>query len=173
MLYKDARTPNALSKHQLKVLEKEVKPIILAMFNLTKDNTKTREKRASLIVLLETLQQYLGDNSSPSPNNHNYHVSPQSTHSIISKLKEDLNPTLLTVSNQKVISMLILSTSTMLETFEEVLGYLSQFKPQLEPTGNIYYIVPLNHSDSDFVLYRFSLDVLTKQFNTLSDADLI
>lgn len=171
MLLKDGRIPKSLSKQQQRVLEKELKPTILDMFQLTGKNNVSKEKQAKVTTILTTLNQYLGDSKLLTTNIVNYHVSTQRTHTIISQLSTELKPNLLTVTNLEVVNLVILSTSTVLEAFEEVLGYLTQFKHHLDPKGDVYYIVPLN--ENDFALYRFSLDTLARQYSTLANANIL
>lgn len=173
MLLKDARTPKSLSKSQASSLEKEIKSGILELFTLTKNNASQQDKRALLIPIFDTLQEYLGHRITTEPHKTNYHVVTNKTYTIISELNIDLKTPLVTSVGLGIQDMVILSTSTVLEAFEEVMGYLTQFKPQLTPTGNIYYLVPLDSKSEDFTLYRFNLGVLAEQYRTLTNAHLI
>lgn len=167
MYLKDTKTQKQLTKPQQVKLENKVKKDILAMFSLTKENAQHKDKRALLIDILNNLVSELGQTTVSLE----YDVYTKPKYSVISQIKTDSSNHALSFTNFKVSNIVILSTSSTLEAFEELLNYITQYQPQLEPTGDVYYIVPFG--DNDFVLYRYGLDILAEQHQTLVDAKWI
>lgn len=171
MILKDAKSPNRLNKTQLMSLEKELKPTITSFFNMTNKVMSSEEKQALAIKVLDTLKRYLTDNKQLTDNPTNTRLYIHDSYTIITQLNKELSTNLLTVKGIGLSNIIILSTSTVLDAFEEVLGYLGEFNPELNPKGDVFYIVP--SGDKDFALYRFGLSTLENQYRHLLSNNLL
>lgn len=171
MILKDEKSPNSLNKEQKLSLEKELKPLITRLQQPTEIGSPQKEKQALATSILVAMQQYLTDNGKLNTECNDIRLYTQEGYTIITQLNKELSKNVLTVKGLEVASIVILSNSTVLDAFEQVLWYLFEFEPQLNPQGDVYYIIP--SGNEDFTVYRFGLNILQKQYQNLIANNLL